>query len=171
MHGATEAVHDKITQASGSFTQTLTGIKRLLKMGKHIEIRVVVSKLNINEFYSIAELIVQELNQIEYVSIIALEMTGCARKNKDMVWIPYKESFEHISEGIMYMIKHGINVKLYNFPLCTVDKKFWTITEKSISPYKVRFSQECEKCKMQNACGGVFSGTISIEKEELKAII
>ena len=30
---------------------------------------------------------------------------------------------------------------------------------------------QCEDCKYKEACGGVFSGTISMVKDELKAII
>ena len=31
--------------------------------------------------------------------------------------------------------------------------------------------QTCEKCKMRKACGGIFAGTISLEKGELRAIV
>ena len=65
----------------------------------------------------------------------------------------------------------GTDVKLYNFPLCVVKKEFWTLCEKSISPDKVRFDETCENCKMRKACGGIFAGTISLEKGELRAIV
>lgn len=50
-------------------------------------------------------------------------------------------------------------------------KEYWTLCEKSISPDKVRYAETCENCKMKNACGGVFAGTMSMEKGELRAII
>ena len=83
----------------------------------------------------------------------------------------YKKSFELISDGIFELIKNGIDVKLYNFPLCTIDKKYWTLCEKSISPQKVRFAEGCDKCLMKELCGGVFAGTYLLEKEELEAIV
>lgn len=171
IHGSKEQIHDKITQVNNSFVQTLSGIKRLLMLGIRVELRLVVNSLNVNDFDNIVQLILTEIPDIEYVSVIAMEMTGSAHKNRDIVWIPYKKSFELISDGIFRLIKNGIDVKLYNFPLCTVDKKYWTLCEKSISPQKVKFAEVCEKCLMREMCGGIFAGTYLLEKEELEAIV
>ena len=84
---------------------------------------------------------------------------------------PYKESFDCISGAIRRMVKNGIDVRLYNFPICTVQKSFWTLCEKSISGNKVRFGEVCDVCKYRSACGGVFAGTFPLEKDELKAIL
>ncbi len=100
-----------------------------------------------------------------------MEMTGNARVNKDKVWISYKKSFEVISESIRKLIENGINVKLYNFPICTVEKPFWTLCEKSISTNKVRFAETCNDCKYKVTCSGVFAGTFQLERDELKAIL
>ena len=170
IHGSTNVLHDHITQAFGSFKQTMIGIKRLLRMGIKIEIRIVVSKLNSMDIDNIANLIINEIPQISSVSVIALEMTGSAYKNRDQVWLTYKESFEAASKAIKRLVKHGINVKLYNFPLCTVRSSYWAMCEKSISPHKVRYAECCEECKYKSSCGGVFAGTINIEKDELRAI-
>lgn len=147
IHGSTNVLHDHITQAFGSFKQTMIGIKRLLRMGIKIEIRIVVSKLNSMDIDNIANLIINEIPQISSVSVIALEMTGSAYKNRDQVWLTYKESFEAASKAIKRLVKHGINVKLYNFPLCTVRSSYWAMCEKSISPHKVRYAECCEECK------------------------
>lgn len=171
VHGSCEQIHDAITRADGSFKQTKRGIKQLIKNGICVEIRLVVSKLNVDDFDNIADLIVKEFRGVDYVSVIAMEMTGNARSNKEKVWIPYKESFSAISGAIQKMVKNGIDVKLYNFPICTVEKPFWTLCEKSISSNKVRFAETCENCKYKNACGGVFAGTFQLERDELKAIL
>ena len=170
IHGSTSALHDYITQAPGSFIQTMLGIKRLLRKGIKVEIRIVISKLNSKDIDNIANLIINEIPQISYVSVIALEMTGSAYKNREKVWITYKESFEAASSAIKRLVKHGINVKLYNFPLCTVSPSYWTMCEKSISPHKVRYVECCVECKYKASCGGVFAGTINIEKDELRAV-
>ena len=62
-------------------------------------------------------------------------------------------------------------MKLYYFPIFAVKKEYWALFEKSISPEKVRYGETCEDCKMKNACWGVFAGTKSMEKGELRAII
>lgn len=171
VHGSCDRVHDAITRAEGSFQQTKRGIRQLIQHGIPVEIRLVVSKLNIADFDNIADLMIQEFRGVGYVSVIAMEMTGNARKNREQVWIPYKEAFSTIAGAIQKMVKNGINVKLYNFPICTVEKPFWTLCERSISPEKVRFAEICDRCRYRHACGGVFAGTFQLEKEELRAIL
>lgn len=171
LHASYADLHDSITQSIGSFKQTCVGIKRLLNLKLRIELRIVISKLNIEDINRLAEYICKEFPSISYVSVIAMEMTGNAYKNREKVWIPYTQIFPKISEAIHCFISNGINVRLYNFPLCTVPKVFWNLCEKSISPEKVRYDGECMKCTYKNACGGVFSGTINMERDELKAIL
>jgi len=171
VHGSCEQIHDSITRAEGSFKQTKHGIKQLLKYNMCVEIRLVVSKLNLDDFDAIADLIISQFKGIAYVSIIAMEMTGNARVNKEQVWVPYKRSFESVSHAVRKLLENGVDVKLYNFPLCTVNKPFWTLCEKSISPDKVRYAENCDLCRYKHACGGVFAGTYLLEKNELKAIL
>ncbi len=171
IHGSNAITHDLITQSKGSFVQTVQGIKNLLKAGIYIELRIVISKLNAKDLYNIAKLISGEMTGIGYVSIMAMEMTGSAWVNRDTVWISYTEAAEAMEPALLELLEHGIDVKLYNFPLCTVKKQFWTLCEKSISPDKVRYVEICDNCRMKKSCGGVFAGTISIEKGELKAIL
>lgn len=171
IHGSCSEIHDNITRTKDSFKQTKAGIKKLLKNKVSIELRIVISKLNILDFDNIAQLIISEFKGVEYVSIIAMEMTGNARINKDIVWVPYRESFSAISSSIRKIIENGIDVRLYNFPLCTVDSSFWALCEKSISSDKVRYAETCELCKYKRNCGGVFAGTYQLERDELKAIL
>lgn len=171
IHGSCEQIHDAITRSKGSFRQTLFGLKKLKQAGIPIEIRLVVSKMNVCDFENLAQLIVEQLNGVEYVSIIAMEMTGTARVNHDQVWLPYTQAFAEIKSATSKLIKNGIDVKLYNFPLCTVEKSFWTLCEQSISANKVRFIEKCDKCKYRSACCGVFAGTLQLERDDLKPII
>lgn len=171
LHGSTDQIHDEITQSKNSFKQTVKGIKRLLKNKFRVELRIVISKLNEDDFQALTDFVINEFKGISYVSIIAMEMTGNARVNKDKVWVSYKESQKKISVGIRKLIESEIDVKLYNYPLCTIESELWTLCEKSISTNKVRYTEECDICKVKKACGGVFAGTLSMEKDELEAII
>lgn len=171
VHGSCAEIHDKITRTAKSFEQTKIGIKNLLKNNIRVELRVVISKLNVDDFDKISDLIINEFNGVEYVSIIAMEMTGTARTNIETVWIPYKETFSIIAPAVRKLIENGVDVKLYNFPLCTVQSSFWTLCEMSISENKVRYADTCENCKYKKNCGGVFAGTFHLERDELKAIL
>ena len=135
-----------------------------------VEIRIVVSRININYFDDIVELISRRMKKVAYVSVIAMEMTGSAHDNADKLWIPYSRLFNQISAGIMKMIESGIDVRLYNFPLCTVDRRYWAICEKSISTNKRKYADICEQCKEKDACGGVFTGSFRYELGDLRVI-
>ena len=81
IHGSKSEIHDAITCAENSLIQTKQGIKNLLKIGTRVEIRLVVCKLNAEDIVNITDMIVNEFPQIEYVSILAMEMTGNAYVN------------------------------------------------------------------------------------------
>ena len=65
-----------------------------------------------------------------------IKLMGNAAKNMKDVWLPYKDMFEKSEKAIRLLIKHGIDVQLYNFPLCSVKREYWDICSKSISDYK-----------------------------------
>lgn len=170
VHGHNSEIHDSITQAKDSFNQTIAGIKNLIARGADIELRIVVSKMNADDLTLISDLIISELKGIMCVKIIGLEMTGNAARNRDVVWIDYPTAFEKSKECIDNLIKAGIDVGIYNFPLCAVDKKYWNICEKSISDYKIRYTDDCNNCKVKDACGGIFSGTIRLANASVKPV-
>lgn len=167
IHGYNSETHDCITQAKGSFIQTFNGLLNLLSIGAKIELRIVVSKLNANFITDIAKLITENFLGVGCVKFIGLEMTGNAAKNKNRVWISYPDSFRASKEAIDLLIGAGIDVGLYNFPLCAVDKKYRSLCEKSISDYKIRYVEQCEKCYQKDACGGMFAGTVRHSKDDI----
>lgn len=168
VHGFNSETHDYITQAKGSFLQTCRGLKNLLSVGAKVELRIVVSALNAAFITEIAQLIANEFPNVMCVKFIGLEMTGNAAKNKDKVWLDYPAAFSASKNAIDILISHAIDVGIYNFPLCAVDKKYHNICEKSISDYKVRYAPDCDTCAVKDACGGIFSGTIRMAKDNVK---
>jgi His-Xaa-Ser system radical SAM maturase HxsC len=171
LHAPYPELHDLITRSDGSFDQTIEGIKNLLNMKMRVEIRIVVSRLNAEYLCRLAEYIADHFKGIDHVCIMAMEMTGNAFINKDIVWIPYKRSFEYVAPAVRLLMNAGIDVQLYNYPLCTIDPEFWTLCRKSISDRKIRYIEKCALCKMKSSCGGVFAGTINMEKDDLEEII
>lgn len=170
IHGHTAKLHDKITQVQGSFEQTCVGIKELLQNGIMIELRIVVSKLNMNFLNDIAEFIVKEFKGILNVKFIGLEMLGDARLNADDVWIEYDKSAIYMENAIEKLIINQFDVGIFNYPLCCVDRRFWAICENSITDYKICYLEECENCRVNNICGGMFRGTYNLLKDVIKAV-
>lgn len=170
IHGYDEQTHDKITRTRGSFIQTYKALKLLLNEGQRVELRIVVSNLNIGILDKIVDLIISEFRNVYTVKFIGLEMLGTARKNIVDVWVDYRESFKFMKSPIVKLVENEINVGIYNYPLCCVDHGFWSICEKSITENKVRFLEECEQCSKKDACGGMFQGTYKLMNEVVKAI-
>ena len=167
IHGYSSETHDLVTQAPGSFSQTLAGIKNLIRLGLSIELRIVVSQITADYMDEMAELIVHEISGVSCVKIMAMEMLGNAAVNKDKVWISYTEAFRSTRNLVHRLVEHGIDTAFYNFPLCTVDRDMWSICSKSISDYKIRFLPQCDECSVKDACGGIFAGTVRLEKEDI----
>ena len=162
IHGFNSSTHDFVTQSLGSFEQTVKGIQNLVKLNIDIELRFVLSKLTMDNITQMAEYIVENLRGISCVKIMGLEMLGNAAVNKEQVWIDYPTAFEVAKQEIDLLVRNGIDVQLYNFPLCAVNKEYWGLYRKSISGYKVKYKDECKACIEKETCGGIFSGTIRL---------
>lgn len=170
LYADSEILHDKITRADGSFRQTVVGIKKLIERNIDIEIRIVVLKKNYNILDKIANFIIKEIPHVKMVNIMALEMLGNSLKNRDEVWINFEETKEYIYKTCIRLIRAGIIVNLYNFPLCAIDKRLYSLANRSITDYKIRFKDECEGCKAKEICGGFFFSTINQNDIKVKPI-
>ena len=159
LHSHRKEIHDDITRANGSYVQTVSGIKNLLKYKQLVEIRVVINKLNYLDLVNIAEMISTEFQNCHRVNFVAMEILGNAYMNLDEVWIDFEDFKEQLEKACIILLSKGIRSYIYNIPLCYIDKKFWSITKRSITEYKVRYGEECEGCKVKEKCGGFFFST------------
>lgn len=162
VHSVNAEIHDKITQAPKSFTQTDHGIRNLLRYRQKIEIRFVISKWNVNTALDTAKYIVENYQGVFCVNFVGMEMMGNAAVNRKDLWIDYREAFAGIKKAIDYLILNGIDVQLYNFPLCAVEPGYRHIAVKSITDYKIRFKKECTLCAVRDICGGFFWSTLNL---------
>ena len=171
IHGSTEAIHDSITQANGSFKQSLKGIRNLLDRGIRVEIRIVVTRMNCDDLLGIAKLVAACFPDAYCVNFISLEVRGNCLKNKDIVYISPEESFKKSKQAIDYLLTKGITVGLYNYPLCNVDREYWFLCKKSIATEKAVYGSDCEKCDMKDDCGGLFVTTLKLVQPNTYPII
>ena len=138
------------------------GIRNLLAAHIAVELRIVVSKLNYLYLVDIARLIAIEFPQVMTVNFVGLETLGNCAKNFHAVYIDYRESFAKIRPAAQLLIDAGINVSLYNYPLCTVERAYWPLCRRSITPYKIRYAPACSNCEAHAFCGGYFASTLAI---------
>ncbi len=170
MHASNARLHDEITRAKGSFYQTDRGIHNLLKYQQKVELRIVLSKKNIEDVFHLANYITEQYKGIFCVNFIAMEMMGCAAVHRKELWIDYSEAFQKIKKAIDWLVIHGIDVQLYNFPLCAIEHGYWQIAVKSITDYKIRYMPECTQCQVKDICGGFFYSTKQLMKPKVTPI-
>jgi His-Xaa-Ser system radical SAM maturase HxsC len=159
IHGPDAALHDAVTASPGSFRQSLIGLHNLSSTAAKIEVRIVGHRLNLDRISETYRMLCGLGARIDIINLIAMEMTGCAARNRDKLWVDYRILCEKAEEGIRYAVLHGINTGLYNFPLCQVPERMWPLIKLSITPSKVMYAEACEGCAQREACGGMFYST------------
>lgn len=166
IHGGDAALHDSITRVEGSFEQTCKGIRNLMEKRIPVELRIVVSALNYQHLDKIVDLILQSGWQPVIINFIGLEVRGNCAKYSSLVYIEDSEVFPYLKIATKRLISSGLDVSFYNYPLCAIDKGFWSLCKKSISPYKVRFFDDCDQCDVKSYCGGFFDSTFHMIQPE-----
>ena len=159
IHGDCAELHDRIAGCPESFVQTRAGIHHLLEAGVEVGIRIVVSRLNYSRLNELIRFISREFPEIRYVNLMGMEVLGNAWKNREQVWIEFDEVKDSLQQAVEQCFACGIIPSLYNYPLCLFDRKYWYCYRNSISDYKIRYFEECEKCTEKSRCGGFFAST------------
>lgn len=162
--------HDYITQARDSFNQTLVGLYNLALFSIRIEIRVVISRLNYVRLPNIAEFIYKNFPFVEHVAFMALEYTGNAVNNSSLLQIDPACYQEELHEAIYKLHNWGLNVSIYNIPLCQLNPSLFNFHRKSLSKWKMKFIKECEECILIKECCGLFA-TSEIDCMNIKPFV
>ena len=167
LYGTSSEEHDQITRATGSFKQTIYAIKSLAQK-LSIEIRIVVMQKTLQRLPQIARFLVSELPHVHSVSIMGMELMGNAAVNRTDLWVDFQETIPYIEEAVQILFHGGIETRIYNYPLCLLPRSLWSIAAKSISGYKVRYLEDCNKCTVKNLCGGFFFSTLHLADIKVK---
>ncbi|RAX54010.1 His-Xaa-Ser system radical SAM maturase HxsC [Helicobacter sp. 16-1353] len=152
-----DTLHDEIMGAKNSFHQMHNGIYNLAKAGEKIELRIVVSRLNFKRLPTIADFIYRNYPFVFHIAIMGLEYTGYAIDNYEKININPKEYANELQEAIYKLNRYGLNVSIYNIPLCLLNKNIRRFATKSISKWKNDYAKECLKCDVKDKCCGIFT--------------
>lgn len=150
-------IHDYIVQARGAWDETLTGLYNLAQFDANIEIRVVVQRANFSRLGELAYFIFRNLTFAKHVAFMGLEPIGFARTNYEKVWVDPVDCMDTLRDAVFFLSNRGMNVSLYNFPLCTVPEELWVFAQQSISDWKNVYLSQCDECEMKARCCGFFS--------------
>ena len=94
---------------------------------------------------------------MDHVALMGLENTGFAIANEDVLWIDPLDYQEQLAASVDLLSTAGVNVSVYNLPLCVLDPSVRPFAVQSISDWKNAYVAECEGCSARRDCAGFFS--------------
>ena len=156
LYSAVDAVHDYVVQARGAFDDTVLGILRLKDKGRRVEVRVVLHAVTAPRLRETCAWLARNLPFVDHVALMGLENTGFALANQDLLWIDPLDYQADLACGVEMLRAAGMNVSIYNLPLCLLDRSVWDIAVQSISDWKNGHLPECDGCAVRRRCAGFF---------------
>jgi His-Xaa-Ser system radical SAM maturase HxsC len=162
--------HDYIVQSKNAFSQTVLGFHNMAKYGMRLELRVVLHKQSYKRLPDLSKFIFKNLPFIEHIAFMGLEYTGYTPYNSDKLWIEPSEYMLELEEAVYFLDNLGMNVSIYNLPLCLTSPTLWQFCRNSISDWKRDYTEECNKCNLLSSCGGVFA-TSKVLSSNIRAIL
>jgi His-Xaa-Ser system radical SAM maturase HxsC len=156
LYSAVDHLHDYVVQARGAFDDTVLGILRLKDKGQHVEVRVVLHGVTAPRLRETCAWLARNLPFVDHVALMGLENTGFALANQDLLWIDPLDYQADLASGVDILRAAGVNVSIYNLPLCLLDRSVWDVAVQSISDWKNGYLPECDGCAARNCCAGFF---------------
>ena len=154
-------IHNYIVQARGAWTETISGLFNLARVGADIEIRVVVQRANYERLPELAYFIFRNLTFARHVAFMGIEPIGFAPANRDSLWVDPADCAGPLKEATFFLANRGMDVSVYNIPLCSLPGELWEFARKSISDWKNTYLPECARCRVHDECCGFFAMTVS----------
>ncbi len=172
-HSYNKKTFEKITGIKNSYEQTIKGIKNIaLKFKGELEIRIVIHRLNIKDLDKTILFLKDFLLGYKNwrITIIHYEIEGISEKNKRKIYLKLSESAQKI-----YSIKdilNGINLRLYHFPLCVLNKELRKYAWITLAKDERIYTDKCKNCKLKKKCLGLMKRYYELYGDsELKTIL
>ena len=152
--------HDYVVQARGAFDETMRGLYQLARDTQNIEIRVVLHSHTIERLESLCEYIYRNLPFASHVALMGLEVTGFAKHNLPRLWIDPVRAGVIVGRAAELLAVRGMNVSIYNYPLCLLPRSAWEYARRSISDWKQTYAEPCQECRVRGECAGLFQWAV-----------
>jgi His-Xaa-Ser system radical SAM maturase HxsC len=170
IYSAIDHVHDYVVQARGAFDETVLGILRLKDKGQRVEIRLVLHKITAPRLVESCTWIARNLPFVDHVALMGLENTGFALANQDLLWIDPVDYRDDLETATAILSSAGVQVSVYNLPLCLLNSKSQGFAVQSISDWKNAYLPICDTCAVRKRCAGFFSTGRMRESRGLHAL-
>lgn len=157
LYAAVDHVHDYVVQAKGAFDETLLGILKLKDRGARVEVRIVLHAVTVVHLVHTCRWLSRNLPFVDHVALMGLENTGFAIANDHLLWIDPLDYRDELSSSVEALAAAGVNVSIYNLPLCVLRQEVRPFAVRSISDWKNGYGPECKGCTQQQYCAGMFT--------------
>jgi His-Xaa-Ser system radical SAM maturase HxsC len=157
IYAAVDHIHDYVVQAQGAFDETVLGILRMKDKGQRVEVRLVLHAITAPRLRQTCEWFARNLPFVDHVALMGLENTGFALANQELLWLDPVEYASDLAAGVGTLKAAGVNVSVYNLPLCVLDRSVWDVAVQSISDWKNAYLPVCAECGVRDRCSGFFS--------------
>ncbi|MET4701827.1 His-Xaa-Ser system radical SAM maturase HxsC [Constrictibacter sp. MBR-5] len=150
------ATHDEIVGKPGAFERLLENIFLLGSVGAKIELRTVITALNMLDLPHLAGFVAKTIPFIGHWAIMGMEPIGYARAQWDRLFFDHSIFSQPLTNALEIAGLKGVPCHLYNVPRCTVPERYRNRCVDSISDWKKKYLPECADCGERNACSGFF---------------
>lgn len=157
LHGDTAALAESIMHSHNGWDKAVQGIINLAKLQQQIEIRIVITKKNVPYVEDIAMFIYRNFPFVSHIAFMGQEIIGEALRNYSAIWIEPAEYAASLDRAVASLRTLGMNVSIYNIPLCILPESCWQFARRSISDWKQHYISCCEMCQRRDACCGFFT--------------
>ncbi len=157
IYAAVDHIHDYVVQARGAFDETVLGVLRLKDKRQRVEVRVVLHAITAPRLKQTCEWFARNLPFVDHIALMGLENTGFALANQELLWIDPLDYAGELAAGVQTLREAGVNVSVYNLPLCVLDRSVWDVAVKSISDWKNAYVPACDACTVRDRCSGFFA--------------
>lgn len=157
LHSDIGSVHDEIVGRRNSYNETQEGIYNMAKNRIPVEIRHVITKLNYTRLPEFAEHMYRYFPFCSHYAFMSIEVHGLASENVESIYIDPGEYKELLRKAVLALNKRGLNVSIYNTPLCLCHEDVRSFSRRSISSWKNIWLDACSDCSVKEKCCGFFS--------------
>lgn len=159
LYSSRQGVHDHLVGSRGAFDETVRGLINAGNLGINIELRFIPTKTNCHDLPNVVEYVGRIFSNINQISIMGLESVGWARKHWDELFIPFETYSRHLIKSVEVASRSGLNVVIFNYPLCHLSNELWSYSVQSISDWKNYYPEQCDSCSKKSLCAGYFSSS------------
>ncbi|AXB78930.1 His-Xaa-Ser system radical SAM maturase HxsC [Novosphingobium sp. P6W] len=156
LYSSVPAVHDFIVGKQGAFQRLHASLGALLQAGARIELRTVLMSSNLADLPALSQYVAARLRFIETWSVMQLENIGFAKNRWSELFVDHSRQFDPIGKAVDHALLHGIDIRLFNFPRCSVPASYRALAPASISDWKRKYQPACAPCSERDLCSGFF---------------